>query len=106
MKLMTTEIIIYYDGPQVVVAEDENKQLYINTLYEINSLGDFLYLTAKTTEENLEEFKTGKVDLRSLYKAPYYVSTDEFGDVFNAREIKESEVKSSMLPDKNFYLNR
>ena len=60
-----TNTLFYYDGPQVFEARDAIGGHYIAVMVESDNLNE-RYLLAGVTPEQLREFRSGGIDLRSL----------------------------------------
>ena len=102
--------LFYYDGVQVFEARDSIGGYYIAVLVETINDAD-RYILAGVEPEKLRQFKTGKIDLRSLLidrvENDWYIATIENG--FDAPlniELQTSLLKDYHdLPDAGFLLH-
>ena len=75
IRLLRT--LIYCDGPQVIVASDEVRQLYLGLLVQKSDGTDAFMLTPMSADR-LYQLETGVLDVRSALTAPevneYYIA--------------------------------
>ncbi len=67
--LKHTRTLIYYDGPQLIVAEEPDGTAYLCMVVEIDEDYD-RYLCAFISAERLAKFEAGKLDLLDIFKNP------------------------------------
>ena len=83
MKLIwLTEILDYYDGIQIFAGQDANGGCYVGSLIDQAGPAD-RYLVTAAAPEHLQQFREGRLDLRTLLlTAPggrWYLSLDREG---------------------------
>ena len=103
-----TEILDYYDGIQLFAARDLIGGHYVCDL--IDTVGDFdRYLVAGVRPERLDDFRTGKVDLRTLLlESPdgeWYITTADgsIDDPLTLVPQQEPLAATEYLPDEGFF---
>lgn len=68
MKVQVTDVLMYYDGPRVVVAEDSSGAKYVaNHVSEDHE--DDVFLVVQAGGEALKRLFAGEIDLRDLQLA-------------------------------------
>lgn len=106
MRLRMTNILDYYDMPQIFVAQDAVETQYLCLLYDHDDDGRMKCIAAAISRGRLNDFITGHIDLRSVFVEPemdlYDVIVD--GSIVNATLMKAEPCKE-MLPDDGYYLN-
>ena len=109
-KIRHTKTLFYYDGPQVFEARDAIGGHYVAVMVESDNLNE-RYLVAGVTPEQLREFRSGGIDLRSLLigsdEEERYLATVETDLdhplVLNHLSIPLAD--SGFLPDDGFVLH-
>lgn len=95
----------FYDVPQIFVAVDAVGIKYLCLHYEVVDDGTLLYIAVQLSEDRLNDFLKGHIDLRQLYTNPeqegslYIVKYD---DTIIAQPYLE-ELLPSMLPLEGYY---
>ena len=106
MRLKLTEILDYYDVPQLVVALDAVGTQYICLAYDEDEEGRLKCIAANISLDRLNDLMTGHIDLRQIYLqtelALYDVMQD--GDEVTAK-LREVAPEEYMLPDEGYFLN-
>ena len=103
------QTLFHYDGPQVFEARDAIGGHYVAVMVESENVHD-RYLVIEVTPERLCEFRSGKVDLRSVLMnaadQEWYVTTIEDGLDQPLQLVAGvgSVVESGLLPDPGFVL--
>ena len=69
--------LIYYDGPQVILASDGVGQLFLGLLVQVPDGGD-AYLLTPISADRLCQLETGALDVRGALTAP------EVGEYYTA----------------------
>lgn len=104
--LKVDSILEYYDNPQLLTARDCFDTLYLCLLYE--DTPECKYTAIRISSKRLQDFCTGKKDLRSLFLSP-----EGDKEYFNVRSSDNSLVLDSRistaipedrLPDDGYYL--
>lgn len=99
--------LYYYDGPQVVEAQDDIGGHYIAVMIEPDDGAD-RYVVAGTPPELLRQFKVGSVDLRSLLvessKEEWFIGRCGEGNRLSLVAQSESILETSFLPEPGFLL--
>ena len=81
--------LIYYDGPQVIVAGDEAGQLYLGLLVEELN-GAEAYLLTPVSADRLYQLETGVLDIRGALTSP------EVKEYYTAALTGDTEVKGHL----------
>lgn len=106
MRLRLTEVLDYYDEPQLFVALDAVGTSYLCLVYDIDAEEHSLCIAASISRERLNDLVTGHIDLRNIFLEPelslYDVVVD--GNVIEATLRAESP-SADMLPDEGYYLD-
>ena len=103
------ETLIYYDSPQLFLADDQFDTQYLCLLVECTDEFD-RFLCVPISSEQLKGFYRGQVDLRKIYE----MSEDdelfwaEIGDQVSIRLIPLSynELSKGWLPEPHFFFSR
>jgi hypothetical protein len=104
------EILIYYDGVELFLAEDELDMKYICLHTESQELDTFL--CAPISRRRLNEFYNGEIDLRSIYESPelntlYTIKTDGLSEEeFELFLLNTGSVSEQWLPEPGFIFNK
>lgn len=106
MRLKLTEILDYYDVPQLVVALDAVGTQYLCLAYDEDVAGRLKYIAANISHNRLNDLMTGHIDLRQIYLEPELALYDvlQDGKVVTAN-LREEAPAEYMLPDEGYYLN-
>ena len=104
-----TEILDYYDGILVFVAQDPIGGQYVASLIERTSLND-RYLVVGATPERLNDLRNGKVDLRALLlempEGQWYITVPE-GTLDDPMKLEPQSTQlgqSDYLPGEDYFL--
>jgi len=104
------ETLIYYDGPQLFLAQDQFDTHYLCLLVQNNELFD-KFLCVPISLARLYNFYQKEIDLRKVYVSPesdelYLTEISDFStDTFELTPIS-SQVTESWLPDAGFYFEK
>lgn len=101
--------LVYYDGPQVIEAYDESGGRYVGVLGPAVE-GQTRYLIKEVTATDLDDFRVGKIDLRTmllhLENSQWYLS--RFEPDLNAPIVLEHQtqsiIDSDFLPDTGYFM--
>lgn len=106
MKLRITEILEYYDVPQLFVALDAVGTSYLCLTYDIDEAGVLQCLSANISKDRLNDFFTGHLDLRKIYLEPELFIYDVCvnGDEIDAK-IRLAQIHDCMLPNEGYFLD-
>lgn len=103
MRIELLETLVYYDFPQLFIGQSESEEKLLCLAYT-----DENYLAVKVENSILNNFKSGKIDLLSIYKSDlekeFYKVSGPIGIFYIGEKIDFSDIKPSMLPDSGFYL--
>ncbi len=106
-ELNFKQILVYYDTPEVFLANDSISNNYMCLLAEENDESS-LYISTPITPDRLLQFMNGKIDLRSIYTEPeineIYTFT-EIDETINA-ELLTTSIDENHLPESGFILNK
>lgn len=106
MRLRLSEILDYYDVPQLFVALDAVGTQYLNLAYDEDEEGRLKCIAANISHDRLNDLLTGHIDLRQIFLQPELALYDvlQDGAVVTAR-LREEAPSENMLPDEGYYLN-
>lgn len=106
MKLRITEILEYYDVPQLYVAIDAIETSYLCLTYDIDEKGVLHCVAVSISKDRLNDLITGHLELREVYLHPEMNLFDVIveGDDVEAT-IREQIFTDDMLPDEGYFLN-
>lgn len=105
-----TNTLFYYDGPQVFEARDAIGGHYVAVMVETDHTKE-RYLVAGVAPEQLRQFRSGMLDLRSLLiksdKEDQYLATVAFGldNPLALEHLLTPLIDSGFLPDPGFVLH-
>lgn len=106
MRLRLTEILDYYDVPQIFVALDAVGTQYLCLVYDYDEDGRSLCIAANISKDRLNDVVTGHVDLRQVYLEPeqWLYDVIENGNNIEATRREEAPTED-MLPEEGYYLD-
>ena len=106
MRLKLTEILDYYDVPQLFVALDAVGTQYLCLVYDYDENGRSLCIAANISRDRLNDLMTGHLDLREVFLEPELSLYDvvEDGELITA-EVRAEVPEEDMLPDAGYYLD-
>jgi hypothetical protein len=101
-----TNILDYYDMPQLFVALDAVGTQYLCLFYDHDEAGKMKCIAVTISRDRLNDFITGHLDLRQVYLEPemwlYDVTVD--GNIIEATPRAEAPA-GYMLPDEGYFLD-
>lgn len=109
-SLKHTQTLMYYDGPELIEARDQIGGYWIVMLVE-NRETDDLFIAAGVAPEQLQLFKSGRLDLKTLFLCrpiPEWFLTSSIGDLnepFLLEPASGDLEKSGYLPDDDLFLH-
>ena len=109
-KIRHTKTLFYYDGPQVFEAHDAIGGHYVAVMVESDNLNE-RYLVAGVPPEQLREFRSGALDLRSLLiqsdeEERYLATVDtDLDHPLVLNNLSTTLMDSGFLPDAGFVLH-
>lgn len=95
-ELRLDKILDYYDKPQLFVARDKFDAQYLCLLYDDTNTPS--YTAVKISASRLEDFLSGKVDLRQLFTAPENKG-EYYNVVYQDHHIFISPLETNTLPE-------
>lgn len=107
-KLRLIRTLVYYDVPQLFIAEDENGVRYLCLLYSVEENGELKIIGVTVSADKLNDFIKGHVELLTMFTSP------ELEDSIFHIHMKEEGIyaehyngvfDSSMLPDEGYFYN-
>lgn len=107
-KIRIIRILEYYDVPQLFIAEDAIGVRFLCLLYDIADDGELKIISVTVSENKLNDFVKGHVDLLAMFTSPevedsiFQVHMKEDG-IF--AEQYNGVLDSSMLPDEEYFYN-
>ena len=109
-KIRHTKTLFYYDGPQVFEAHDAIGGHYVAVMVESDNQNE-RYLVAGVPPEQLREFRSGALDLRSLLiesdeEERYLATVDtDLDHPLVLNNLSTTLMDSGFLPDAGFVLH-
>jgi hypothetical protein len=106
--LTISQILLYYDLPQIMVCDNAVGSKFISLLVEANET-ETIYLSTPISIKRLAGFINGRVDLRGIFSEPEikdYYTFDYTGDDVLATLLTENELPLDYLPDAGFFLSK
>lgn len=107
MKLEITEILSFYELPQIVVARNVFGTQFLMLLESDETEQGLQYLSVPVSNEKLNLFKGKKIDLLSIYTKPevdqYYLMYTKGDNEFLIKQINSDDITEDMLPLAGFY---
>ena len=101
-KATVLETIIYYDGPQVLLLETEEKKKVIAVAI-IKEGCNFPFLGAEISEYQWKKYYDKTLDLRYLFMFPYwrnwYIFNLKYGDDSKTIKMRKATKKEYKNPD-------
>ena len=106
LRLRLTEILDYYDVPQIFVAIDNVGTLYLCLVHDYDAEGRSLCIAANISKDRLNDVITGHVDLRQVYLEPeqWLYDVVENGDLIEAT-LRDEIPTEEMLPEEGYFLD-
>lgn len=106
MRLKLTEILDFYDVPQIFVALDSVGTQYLCLVHDYDIDGRSLCIAANISKDRLNDVITGHVDLRQVYLEPeqWLYDVIENGEIIEAIQREEAPTED-MLPEEGYYLD-
>jgi hypothetical protein len=112
LKIITpTEVLVYYDGPELFVATDQIGVRYICLLSECTEDSD-RYLCAPVSVARLSQFVDGSLDLLTIFNTPEteelfcgIVENKNIDDI-SLQPILRTEIQDAWLPAEGFVFER
>lgn len=102
--LKIDNILSYYDVPQIFVAKDIFSTKYLCLLYDNEEVCK--YTGIKISNERLNEYTRGKIDLRSVFTKPEdetYFDITYDNDKLNFSKFNTTQLTEDKLPEPGFY---
>ena len=106
MRLKITEILEYYEVPQLFIAMDAIGTSYLCLTYDVDAKGVLKCLSADISKDRLNDFITGHLDLRSIFLEPelFVYDVEVKGEEVEAKK-RDEDLEDTMLPDEGYFLN-
>lgn len=103
-KLQISQILVYYDVPEIFIADDEVGTKFLCLLVDLVD-DSIQYIATPISSIRLSDFIIGNEDLRTIFTAPetnqlYFF--DSISDTIEARIWQESELPEEFLPAQGF----
>ncbi len=109
-QLVLSQILEYYDVPQIFVATDATGVRYLCTLYGQSGTDGYKYIGVQISEPRLLAFVGGQLDLREAYLHPevenavYNVIVQH--EAINATtSIAQQDITEDMLPEAGYFFD-
>jgi hypothetical protein len=99
-SLKVREMLVWHDTPQLFTAKDKIGGLYVCLAVEDNG-GQHQFLAVAVSTNRLQELKTGKIDLYTVFASPeletWFRINDFENDTFTIEPFSE-KIPESWLP--------
>lgn len=109
-RLALSQILEYYDIPQILVATDATGVRYLCTLYGQSETDGYKYIGVQISEPRLLSFVGGQLDLRDAYLHPevenavYHVTVKD--EIITATApIPQQDITEDMLPEAGYFFD-
>lgn len=107
--LKITEMLEYYDIPQLFTAQDTDGLDYLCLGFDIDESGNLIYISAQLSKYQLNSFLNGDMDLSYILrfaeaKENLYLVTMFDDENITAKQFY-GKLNSKMLPEKTYYFN-
>ena len=105
-KLRLVRTLIYYDVPQLFIAEDDNNVSYLCLLYDVEENGELKIMGVIVSSDKLNEFIKGHIDLLMMFTSPelkdsiFHIHMKEDGIY---AEHYNGILNSSILPEEGYF---
>lgn len=103
-QLHITQILVYYDIPEIFIATDEVGTKFICLLVDIDK-ESILYISTPISTTRLSGFINGNINLREIFVKPetnFIYSFDKISDTIEANLLKEKVLSDEYLPNMGF----
>ena len=100
--------LVYYDIPQIFIAEDAVGIHYLCLHSECTDNGDLKYIAVQISRERLNDFIKGHIDLLSLFKKPEQDHSNFIVTISNedvSADFYIDDFPSEYLPDEGYYFD-
>lgn len=105
--LSVESILLYYEGPQLFVCQNERGQSYLALLTDqSDDLTEMNWLYAAVDAALVEGISAGKVDVREVFQrgsCVYRVAQND--DQFSVLQVPASELRDDELPEAQTYIH-
>lgn len=107
LKYFNSDILEYYDVPQLLVARDQCDKPWLCLLLGIVGNGDLEFLCVEAPMEDIDKFRNGQIDLRSLIlenlpAKGWYDGLESEAQVIDLTFV-ECPILDSYLPDEGYF---
>lgn len=107
-QLKLSQILVYYDIPEIIVAKDEVGTNYLCLLVE-SEAENVLYISTAISTNRLSSFIVGKFDLKEIFAHPetnqfYYF--EKIDELITAHYWEKGPIPEDYLPDEGFFYQK
>lgn len=109
-QLALSQILEYYDIPQILVATDATGVRYLCTLYGQSETKEYNYIGVQISQPRLLAFVGGQLDLRDTYLYPevenavYHVTVKD--EIITATApVLQQDITEDMLPEAGYFFD-
>ena len=102
--LNISQILVYYDFPEIFVAYDNVGTNYLCLLVSADN-EQTSYISTAISNKRLSNFINGKVDLRDIFENPeigQWLFFDQLNETIEAKEWEGENLPNEYLPDQGF----
>ena len=109
-QLALSQILEYYDVPQIFVATDATGVRYLCTLFGQSETDGYKYLGVQISEPRLLAFVGGQLDLREAYLHPevenaVYIVIVQHEAINATTSIAQQDITEDMLPEAGYFFD-
>lgn len=102
--LNISQILVYYDFPEIFVAYDNVGTNYLCLLVSVDNKKTS-YISTAISNKRLSNFINGKVDLRDIFQNPeigQWLFFNQVNETIEAKEWEDENLPDEYLPDQGF----
>ena len=109
-ELEHIDTLLYYDGPELIVAKDQFQLMYLCYLIETNNISD-IFLCTPVSKARLEKLLNREIDLRDVLlhaeSDDYFIGEVHEGNFnkISTKTLNKKEIKEYWIPKEGFYLD-
>lgn len=101
------KILEFYDVPQLFLASDKFGAKYICMMIRFDHEIGFQYLSLQISDERLDNFLSGRLDLRNLFVNPEvedaYYKVVVRNQIIKAERFDRDDISEKILPEEGYY---
>lgn len=102
-----SQILVYYDDPQVFVATNLVGQRYIGLLVDEDEKQELIYICVPVSRQRFEDYYFGRIDLRTVFTYPeisiWLIAKGIENEWMETTEFEGNDLPEDYLPERGFY---